>query len=65
MSARGGTAAAWTAVALLLAVYGGWALFPDAPLYRDTLTPRALLALSAVAKLAILLAGALDRKSVV
>jgi hypothetical protein len=57
VSARG--FAAWIVVGLLVAVYLGWGLFSDAALYRETLTPRVLLALSSVAKLAILLAGAL------
>lgn len=57
MTARSSTASA--TVGLLVAVYVAWGLFPDAALFRETLTPRVLLAVAAVAKLAILLAGAL------
>jgi hypothetical protein len=42
-----------------VATYVAWGLFPDAALFRETLTPRVLLAIAAVAKIAILLAGAL------
>jgi hypothetical protein len=53
------TAPAWAAVLALVAVYVAWGLFPEASLFRDTLTPRVLLALAAVAKLVILAAGAI------
>jgi hypothetical protein len=51
--------AGWAIVGALVAVYLGWGLVPDAALYRDTLTPGVLLAVAAVAKLGILLSGAL------
>jgi hypothetical protein len=51
--------AAWVVVGGLVAVYLAWGLFPDAALFLETLTPRVLLALAAVLKLGILLAGAL------
>ncbi len=53
------SAPAWALVGALVAVYVGWGLFPDAAPYRDTLTPHVLLAVAAIAKVGILLAGAL------
>jgi hypothetical protein len=51
--------AALAAVGLLVLAHVGWGLFPEAALFADPLTPRVLLAASAVGKLACLLAGAL------
>ena len=59
MSAARSRASGWLLLLALAALYIGWALAPDATLYRDWLTPRLLLALAAVVKLASLVTGAL------
>ena len=56
---RAGRAAAWAVVAALVALYVAWGLVPGAAVFREVLTPRALLALAAAAKLVILATGAL------
>jgi hypothetical protein len=54
-----GRGLAWGAVCALVALYAAWGIFPAAGLFREVLTPRVLLALAAVAKLALLAGGAL------
>jgi len=49
----------WVILALVVVVYGGWALAPSSALYADVLTPELLLAAAALVKLVYLLAGAL------
>jgi hypothetical protein len=50
---------AWVLLIVATAVYAGWAVAPDAALYRDVLKPRVLLALASVLKVGYLLAAAL------
>jgi hypothetical protein len=59
VSAAGARWPSWLVLAASLVVLGGWALAPDAALYRDLLTPRVLVAFAAIVKLGFLLAGAL------
>jgi hypothetical protein len=54
-----GRSLAWGAVSVLVALYVAWGLVPGASLFREVLTPHLLLGLAAVAKLALLAAGAL------
>lgn len=54
-----GRGVAWAVVSALVAVYLAWGLAPDAAVFHETLTPRVLLGLAAVAKIALLAAGAL------
>ncbi len=49
----------WVVLGALAALFMGWGLAPDSPLYVDLLTPRVLLALASVAKMTYLLSGAL------
>jgi hypothetical protein len=51
--------APWLVVVVLTAVYLGWAFFPASAPYTGLLTQHRLLALAALVKLALLLAGAL------
>jgi hypothetical protein len=50
---------AWVLLVVLTVVYLGWGLGPELALYSEWLTPRVMLALAAVTKLAYLLGGAL------
>ncbi len=60
MSAQGRVpTAAWILLALVTALYLGWGVAPDSALYGSLLTPRVLLALASLLKIAYLLAAAL------
>jgi hypothetical protein len=50
--------AAWTLIALAVALYVGWAIFPSSVLYTEWLNTHRLLAIASLVKLACLLAGA-------
>ena len=52
-------AAGWLLLLALGAMFVGWALAPEAALYRDWLTPRRMLGLAAVVKIGFLVSGAL------
>jgi hypothetical protein len=52
------TRAAWSVIALAVALYVGWAIAPESALYARLLGDHKLLAIAAVIKLACLLAGA-------
>lgn len=49
----------WLVLAALAAPFIGWGLFPDSRLYLEVLTPRVLLALASIVKMACLSIGAL------
>ncbi len=49
----------WVLLFALTALYVGWGLAPEATLYRQTVTPRHLVVLASLSKMAYLLAGAL------
>jgi hypothetical protein len=52
-------AAVWAVMGVLGVVFLGWGLAPDAALFTDVLTPRVLLVVASLAKIAYLLAGTL------